>query len=71
MVRRLLLVGAAAAVMMCVSPVFAAGWTNPSGSGDDFTYANGGDINGLFGDPFVFGDAFYFQTGFQANAANP
>lgn len=48
----------------------AAPWTNPSGAANSFTYANGQDLNGLFGDPVVTGDSFHFPNlDFTAGAA--
>lgn len=66
----------AAAVLMIVSPALAGTWTSPSGNTDflgnplDFTYSNGTDINGFFGDPLISGNDFFFSTGFSVNAAN-
>ena len=68
--------GAAVAMLMIASPAVAGPWTTPSGSTDffgnplDFTYSNGGDINGLFGDPLLVGNDFFFSTSFTVNASN-
>ena len=69
-------VGMVAAIMLTTSPAFGGAWAIPSGNTDSlggdlsFSYSNGGDINGLFNDPFIFGDAFFFTTSFTAGAAN-
>ncbi|MFQ5411449.1 MAG: PEP-CTERM sorting domain-containing protein [Phycisphaerae bacterium] len=61
---------------MIASPALAGPWTSPSGNQDsfgnplDFTYSNGGDINGFFGDPLLIGNEFFFSTGFAVNASN-
>jgi len=75
--RAIALIAVTAVALMLASPVAQAGpWTVPNGSTDsfggplDFSYSNGGDINGLFGDPFIFGDAFSFTTAFQVAASN-
>lgn len=59
-----------AVVLALGSSALAGPWTNPSGQGDSFTYSNGQDLNGLFGEPTVFGDIFLFTTGFLANSSN-
>lgn len=70
------IVGALAAIMLTSSTAFGGAWTIPSGNTDtlggplSFSYSNGGDVNGLFNDPFIFGDAFFFTTAFTASAAN-
>ncbi|MFQ5501275.1 MAG: hypothetical protein ACE5EQ_03120, partial [Phycisphaerae bacterium] len=74
--RGSILCGAAVAVLMIASPAVAGPWTTPSGNTDffgnplDFTYSNGGDINGLFGDPLLNGNDFFFSTSFVVNASN-
>jgi hypothetical protein len=71
--RRAFIGGSVAVAVMVASssPAFAGPWSQPSGSGSYFTYANGGDLNGHFGDPYFFGDTFYFPNpNFQVNAAN-
>jgi hypothetical protein len=60
-----------AAVLVCTSSAFAGPWADPSGSADNFTYSNGGDINGHFGEPMVFGDTFFLvNTDFQVSSAD-
>lgn len=62
--------------MLAIGPAsaMAGAWTIPGGSTDSlgndlsFTYSNGGDVNGLFGDPFIFNDAFFFTTAFSVLA---
>lgn len=62
---------ATVAVLACATAAWAGPWANPAGAGDDFTYANGGDVNGLFGEPFVAGNTFFFaNANFQVNASN-
>jgi len=62
---------AAVAVLALVSPALAGPWSQPGGATDSFLYANGGDINGRFGEPFVALDTFYFfSTNFQVNSSN-
>lgn len=67
---RLLVCGMVAAAAMALAPAAQAGvWGVPSGSAQDFSYSNGQDINGLFGDPFIAGNQMFFLgTNFQANA---
>ncbi len=67
---RKLACGLAALVALGSSSAFAGAWTNPAGNAASFSYSNGQDINGLFGDPSVFGDGLFFQTSFLANASN-
>jgi hypothetical protein len=68
---KVLIRGAVAALAMMAVPAFAGPWSNPAGASDSFSYANGGDINGNFGDPFVSADTFFFiNANFQVNAAN-
>ncbi|MCG8404600.1 MAG: PEP-CTERM sorting domain-containing protein [Phycisphaerales bacterium] len=52
-----------------VTPALAGPWSAPSGTAGDFTYSNGGDNNGLFGDPFIFGNQFVFSTAFSVLAS--
>lgn len=75
--RRLIgIVGVFAAIMLTTSPALGGAWTVPGGTTDSlggalsFTYSNGADLNGLFNDPFIFGDAFFFTTAFSVGAAN-
>ncbi len=65
-----LVCGMAAIVALGSSSAFAGAWTSPAGNAASFSYSNGQDINGLFGDPSVFGDGLFFQTSFLANASN-
>ena len=67
---RILVLGMAAAVAMVLAPAAQAGiWADPSGTAQDFSYSNGQDLNGLFGEPFVFGNQMFFAgANFQANA---
>lgn len=59
------------ALAVGVLPATAGPWSSPNGNADSFSYANGGDINGNFGDPFVSADTFFFvNANFQVNAAN-
>ena len=58
-------------LMVCVPAALGGPWGSPGGNGDDFTYANGQDINGLFGSPVVDGNTFYFVgANFQIQASN-
>lgn len=69
-------IGAGAAVvalLVVAAPAFAGDWATPGGATSSFTYSNGGDVNGLFGEPFVDAgtDTFFFVgSQFQANASN-
>ena len=61
-------------VAMSASPAFGGAWTIPSGNTDslggalNYSYSNGGDVNGLFNDPFILGNAFFFSTSFSSAA---
>lgn len=69
MMRKASLFAAVAAVSAATA--VAGPWSSPNGSSTSFSYANGGDINGRFGDPFVSADTFFFvNANFQVNAAN-
>lgn len=71
--RSLLLCSVLAVALVAFVPTtaMAGPWTNPSGEADHFWYSNGGDVNGRFGDPDVYGDTISFPlTTFQANAFN-
>jgi hypothetical protein len=71
--RKGLVCAAALAGSLTATAAFAGAWAAPGGSSASFTYANGQDINGLFGEPFVdtANDTFYFvESAFQVNAAN-
>jgi len=60
-----------AVVVASASAAFGAGWMEPSGTSDSFSFDSGGDINGLFGEPIVWADTFYFMgSHFQVNAAS-
>jgi len=44
-------------------------WAQPSGGGTFFTFENGQNLNGYFGNPFFVGDTFYFTpSNFTATA---
>lgn len=46
-------------------------WTTPSGSTTNLDYSGGGSDNGLFGDPTIVGDSFYFfPSNFIASATD-
>lgn len=47
-------------------------WANPNGSTSQLSYDNGRSTNGLFGDPVVIGDTFFFiaNANFDAQAFN-
>jgi hypothetical protein len=52
-----------------VASASAGPWSAPAGSSDSFTYDSGTDINGLWGEPFVSTDTFYFvSANFQVNS---
>ncbi|MFQ5429536.1 MAG: PEP-CTERM sorting domain-containing protein [Phycisphaerae bacterium] len=71
MISKCSIVGAVVAALVIASPAFAAPWSIPSGTATNFSYSNGGDVNGLFGDPLVSGDSFFFfASNFQASAVN-
>lgn len=62
-----------AVVVLAVSgsPVLAGAWSVPGGTATNFSYSNGGDINGYFGEPLVWGDTFYFTAAnFVVNVQN-
>jgi len=71
-VRRVLVCGAVAAVgMLGASSALAGPWSQPNGASDSFTYANGGDLNGHFGDPIVSADTVFFLfSNFHVQSAN-
>jgi len=70
MLRYLAVLGAV--VVLASSGSAQAGpWANPSGSAANFSYSNGQDLNGYFGEPLVWGDTFYFTAAnFVVNAQN-
>lgn len=57
---RLMNITIAAAIAATASLAGAAVWSQPSGSTANFTYSNGHDTNGLFGNPTVFATGFSF-----------
>jgi hypothetical protein len=61
-----------AAATLVHAPRSEAGpWSSPSGTAEGFSFANGEDLNGYFGDPVIAGDRFIFsQASFFANAVN-
>jgi len=62
----LVLVASALCVLLC-APMTSAQW---SGTATDFTYFNGGDLNGKFGTPTVAGNSLSFPfTNFQASSS--
>ena len=68
-------IGAGAALVLAVpvtaAPVGVTPFSQPSGSGDGFTYSDGYTSNGLFGDPTVIGSTFQFTPSrFFAGATN-
>lgn len=70
MLRYLAVVGAVV-VLVSGGATQAGVWANPSGSAAHFSYSNGQDLNGYFGEPFVWGDTFYFTAAnFVVNAQN-
>lgn len=68
------LIGGFAMLAICPASAMAGAWTIPGGTTDilgndlSFTYSNGGDLNGLFGDPLIINDAFFFTTAFSVIA---
>ncbi len=59
----------AVVLMVSVTPALAGSWAEPDGVAQDFSYANGADVNGLFGEPWVFGNTLYFTgANFHVNA---
>lgn len=51
---------AAVSLSGTVTETKATPWTMPAGEAEHFSYANGQDLNGIFGDPYVSGDTFVF-----------
>lgn len=46
-------------------------WAVPNGAADDFTYTSGGSDTGLFGEPTIIGNSFFFfPAAFRAEATN-
>ena len=61
----------AAVVVASATAANAAVWSKPSGETANFTYANGRDTNGLFGDPTVAPNGFSFAPErFVAQSSN-
>lgn len=68
---RLTYIGFLGALVATAGVAGAAIWTQPSGSTANFTYSNGRDTNGLFGDPTVSPTGFTFTPGnFVATSVN-
>lgn len=60
----------ALAVAFSSSFSFAAAWLQPNGSTANYIYSNGGDDNGLFGQPIVLPEGLAFNpAGFVAQSA--
>jgi len=71
MFRKALVCGSVALLAMGTGSAMAGTWATPNGASDSFSYANGQDINGFFGDPFVSADTFFYVgANFQVNASN-
>jgi hypothetical protein len=80
MLRKVLVCGALASMATFgATSAFGGPWSSPGGAADSFTYANGGDINGFFGEPYVSppgsapesADTFFFiGSNFQVQGAN-
>jgi hypothetical protein len=69
--RKLALCGILAFAIMSLSAsaALAGAWSNPSGTAQDFSYSNGRDLNGRFGDPEVIENIMSFPNViFQANS---
>jgi len=61
--RRLVVGCAALSALVICSPYAQAGyWSAPSGSTAHMTYDSGHDLYGHFGDPFITGDTFIFDS---------
>lgn len=59
----------ALAVAFTSSSSFAAAWLQPNGSTANYVYSNGGDDNGLFGQPIVLPEGLAFSpAGFVAQS---
>jgi hypothetical protein len=75
--KKLITAAVCMALAMSMSSTALAGpWANPSGNGVDFggnfDYANGGDLNGLYGEPFFFGNSIFFTApSFSVNDTTP
>jgi hypothetical protein len=63
---------AVAAMGLFATSALAAAWGTASGDAGDFTYSNGQDINGFFGEPWIPGDNtfYYVSANFQVSSAN-
>lgn len=66
--------GACAVVVMAFTPLADASvmWSNDSGVAMNFTWANGGSDNGLYGDPTLVGGStlVFFPTAFRAESVD-
>lgn len=64
---KVIVMGTALGVFMCTGGIAQAQpWF---GTAEDFSYSNGGDLNGHYGTPFAFGNTLYFQyVNFAVNA---
>jgi len=62
------LLSVAVVLGMSVSAFGAVAWTNPSGTADLFTWANGQNETNNFGSPTNIGDTFIFFTNFDVGA---
>lgn len=71
MFRRYATLVGTAALLMAASGVQAALWTNSNGATSNFTWTNGQNDNGLFGDPTVEPTGFTFApNNFIASSSN-
>ncbi len=70
--RRVAVCGAVVAAMTFgATSALAGDWTVVSGDCDGFSYSNGQDVNGHFGDPIVYGNQFYFiNANFQVESVD-
>jgi len=75
MMRLLTVVAMLGLLTFSVVPAMADPWeegggrVGASGNADNFSWTNGGDLNDLFGSPFLAGDTFLFTTQFLAQSA--
>lgn len=68
--KKLVLAAAVVSALSSAAMGFTS-WTTPSGSTVNFMYSGGGSDNGLFGDPVIVGDTFYFfPANFRAESNN-
>ncbi len=69
--RALPLVGGAVLAATAGMALGFVPWTNQAGATGNFTWANGGSDNGLFGSPTIVGNSFvFFPSGFRAQSVN-